>query len=84
MNIDNTRRAGKIINVKDVRLEPSDPRVVEAGIELKNIDVNSWFLAAIYVKSNAMRLGKTFGLPSYDEVDEIIQKKYPELVPTLA
>ena len=84
MNIDNTRRAGKIIDVKDVRLDPDDPRVKEAGVELKNIDVNSWFLAAIYVKSNAMRLGKTFGLPSYDEVDEIIRQKYPELTPALA
>lgn len=83
LNIDNTRRAGQIIDVKDVRLEPSDPRVQSAGVELRNIDVNSWFLAAIYVKSNAMRLGKTFGLPSYDEVDDIIRQKYPELVPSL-
>ena len=79
LNIDNTNRAGKIIDVNDVRLEPNDPRLGEAGKQLKNIDVNSWFLAAIYVKSNVMRLAKTFSLPSYDEVDAIIAQKYPEL-----
>ena len=79
LNIDNTNRAGKIIDVNDVRLEPNDPRLGEAGMQLKNIDVNSWFLAAIYVKSNVMRLAKTFSLPSYDEVDAIIAQKYPEL-----
>ena len=79
LNIDNTSRAGKIIDVKDVRLDPNDPRFNGTGDKLRNIDVNSWFLAAIYVKSNVMRLAKTFSLPSYDEVDEIIAQRYPDL-----
>lgn len=79
LNIDNTNRAGKIIDVADVRLDPNDPRLGEEGKNLRNIDVNSWFIAAIYVKSNVMRLAKTFSLPSYDEVDEYIKQNHPEL-----
>lgn len=74
LNIDNTKRVGKRIEIDDIRLDP------EEVPGLKNIDVNSWFLAAIYVNSNAFRVAKTFNLPSFDEVDQIIREQYPELL----
>ena len=76
LNIDNTQRVGKKIEIDDIRLDP------EQVPGLKNIDVNSWFLAAIYVNSNAFRVAKTFNLPSFDEVDTIIREQYPELLTT--
>lgn len=73
LNIDNTQRVGKIIDCDEIRLDP-------ASIPgLKNIDVNSWFLLAIYVKSNALKVAKTFNLPTLDEIDTIIAEEYPEI-----
>lgn len=74
LNIDNTNRAGKIIDCEQIRL---DPKEVPG---LKNIDVISWFMMAIYVRSNALKLAKTFNLPTLSEVDQIIAEKYPELI----
>ena len=73
LNIDNTNRAGKDIPVEEVRLDPASVP------GLKNIDVNSWFLAAIYVNSNALKIGKVFNLPTFDEIDDIISREYPEV-----
>ena len=74
--IDNTNRAGKIIPIDEVMTPPLDE---ESMKKLKHFSVNEWFLDAIYVESNAMIVGKSFGLPSFDEVDQYIQREHPEL-----
>lgn len=78
LNIDNTTRAGKEINSEDIRL---DPKEIPG---LKNIDVISWFSLAIYTQSNALKVAKTFNLPTLDELDRIIAEDYPELCQTVA
>lgn len=78
LNIDNTNRAGKEINSEDIRL---DPKEIPG---LKNIDVISWFSLAIYTQSNALKVAKTFNLPTLDELDRIIAEDYPELCQTVA
>ena len=50
----------------------------------KNIDVISWFSLAIYTQSNALKVAKTFNLPTLDELDRIIAEDYPELCQTVA
>jgi hypothetical protein len=77
LNIDNTNRAGKEINCEDIRL---DPKEIPG---LKNIDVISWFSLAIYTQSNALKVAKTFNLPTLDELDRIIAEDYPELCQTV-
>ena len=73
LNIDNTRRRG-VIDVSKVRLDP------ELNPGLINYAPEDFFVNAIYTESNALMLGKMFGLPSIDEIDGIIQKDYPQLV----
>lgn len=74
--IDNTNRAGKIIPIDQVMDPPIDE---ESKKKLKHWDVNSWFLDAIYVESNCIKVGQSFGLPSFDEVDKYIQREHPEI-----
>ena len=73
LNIDNTRRAGKIIDVDQVKLDPKDvPGLI-------NIPPGDFCIMAIYSEANAMYLGPLFNLPSFDGVDKWMQEHHPEL-----
>jgi len=73
LNIDNTKRAGKTVDVEQVRL---DPKEVPG---LKNIPVELFCKNAIYVEANAMYVGKMFNLPGFDEIDRYMKDNHPEL-----
>lgn len=73
LNIDNTKRAGRIVDIEQVKLDP------EQVPGLRNIDVEGFFSQAIYVDSNALSVGKLFNLPDLDGVDRFIDENYPEM-----
>ena len=73
LNIDNTQRFGKMIDVEQVRLDPKDVP------GLKNIEVEHFFKNAIYAEANAMYVGKMFNLPDFDDVDQYMRDNHPEL-----
>ena len=68
--IDNSRRKG-IIDVETIQLP-------NAG-RYKTFDVNDFFLDAIYTEANAMEVGKRFSLPGYQEIDEWMQRRHPDI-----
>ena len=70
--IDNSRRKG-IIDVETIQLQ-------NVGGKYKTYDVNDFFLDAIYTEANAMDVGKRFNLPGYQEVDEWMKKRHPEII----
>lgn len=70
--IDNSRRKG-IIDVETIQLQ-------NVGGKYKTYDVNDFFLDAIYTEANAMDVGKRFNLPGYQEVDEWMNKRHPEII----
>lgn len=74
LNIDNTRRAGKKVDIEQIKF---DPKEVPG---LRNYDVPSFFVNAIYTEANAISVGKYFGLPSFDGVDKFIHENHPEMV----
>lgn len=74
LHIDNTRRAGKVVDVEKVILDPNEiPGLV-------NYRVQDFCVNAIYVEANAMYVGKMFGFPSFDGVDQFIRDNHPEMV----
>lgn len=70
--IDNSRRRG-IIDVETIQLQ-------NVGGKYKTYDVNDFFLDAIYTEANAMDVGKRFNLPGYQEIDEWMKKRHPEII----
>lgn len=77
LNIDNTQRAGKVIDVEQVRLDPKDVP------GLKNIEVEHFFKNAIYAEANCMYAAQMFNLPSYDGIDRYMSEHHPELCATV-
>lgn len=75
LHIDNTRRAGKVVDVEKVMLDPNEvPGLI-------NYRVQDFCVNAIYVEANAMYVAKMFGLPSFDGVDQFIRENHPEMIP---
>ena len=69
--IDNSRRKG-IIDVETIQLQNAGPKYV-------TYDVNDFFLDAMYTEANSMEVGKRFGLPGFDGVDEWMNRRHPEV-----
>ena len=69
--IDNSRRRG-IINVETIQL-PAETKNYQI------FDINDFMNDAIYTEANAMEVGKRFGLPMYNEIDEWIRRRHPEI-----
>ena len=75
LHIDNTRRAGKVVDVERIMLDPNEvPGLI-------NYRVQDFCVNAIYVEANAMYVAKMFGLPSFDGVDQFIRENHPEMIP---
>jgi hypothetical protein len=79
LHIDNTRRRGKILLKRPE--DEKDPVILdqERCPGVKNFDVNSFFLDAIYTEANAMAVGARFNLPGFAEIDQYMAKVHPTL-----
>ena len=69
--IDNSRRKG-IVNVETIQLPDTTGKY-------KTFDVNDFFLDAMYTEANAMEVGKRFGLPEFNDIDEWMSRRHPEI-----
>ena len=69
--IDNSRRKG-VINVDTIPIQ-------QPGPSYQTFDVNAFFNDAMYTEANAMEVGKRFGLPTFEGVDEWMQRRHPEI-----
>jgi len=69
--IDNSRRRG-IVNVETIQLPPETRNY-------KTFDINDFMNDAIYTEANSMEVGKRFGLPGFEGIDEWMKKRHPEI-----